>query len=251
MPASERESDEEGNIPRNWNPMNEAFKNINFNSYAAGPGAQLSAELQTSNAAAATEENSEKKTPYLCIKKASKIFNEKGIYNLFANYAKVANVRYISSCEYFFVEFKFLPEMQKAYDALKENSFGFEVFFGLEKDRPTFESSSFSTPLNGDGLKDTEEREDYIDRKKPDLSVRTFKGPFYKPQYSVHDLLLKFARKSCIDDTIYESSICHRVDPQKHFAFGVDMWDRENTMEREGEYIEGEFVVVNGSGYYR
>lgn len=140
--------------------------------------------------------------------------------------------------------------MQKAYDALKENSFGIEVYFGLEKDRPTFESSSFLAPL-GDGKKELEEREDYIDRKKPDLSVRTFKGPFYKPHHSQHDLLLKFARKSCIDDFIYDNSICHMVDPQRHFAFGVDMWDRESTMERDEEDIEGEFVVVNGSGYYR
>lgn len=105
MPASENDK-LEGSALQNWNPMNEAFKNVNFNSYAAGPGAQLSAQLQTSSATG-TAENSEKKTPYLCIKKASKIFNAKGIYNLFANYAKVANVKYKG--EYFFVEFKFLP----------------------------------------------------------------------------------------------------------------------------------------------
>lgn len=110
MPPNDGEKN--GNTPESeetalqkWNPMNEAFRNINFNSYAAGPGAQLSTELQT----AAVPENSEKKTPYLCIKKASRIFNAKGIYNLFSNYAKVSNVRYIKNCEYFFVEFKFLP----------------------------------------------------------------------------------------------------------------------------------------------
>lgn len=90
----------------NWNPMKEAFKNINFNCYAAGPGAQLSADQQISSLSA---QNSEKKNPYLCVKKAPKLFNVKGIYNLFSNYAKVANVKYLQNCEYYFVEFKFLP----------------------------------------------------------------------------------------------------------------------------------------------
>lgn len=93
---------------KNWNPMTEAFRNINFNSYACGPGSQLSAELQHS-AAKPDIENAEKKAPYLCIKKASKLFTAKGIYNLFSNYAKVTNVKYIPNCEYYFVEFKFLP----------------------------------------------------------------------------------------------------------------------------------------------
>ncbi|KAL5284892.1 hypothetical protein ACFFRR_006923 [Megaselia abdita] len=233
---------------QNWNPMNEAFRNINFNSYAAGPGAQLSAELQHSAVIEETNENAEKKSPYLCIKKASKLFNAKGLYNLFSNYAKVTNVKYIPSCEYFFVEFKFLPQMQKAYDALKENPFGIEIYFGLEKDRPTYESSLPAPPKN---VKEIQEREDYIDRKKPDLSVRTFKGPFYRPPYSQHGMLHKYARKSCIDDATYDVTNCHVVDPQKHFAFGVDMWDRENPIEKDGEDVEGELVVVNGSGYYR
>lgn len=140
--------------------------------------------------------------------------------------------------------------MQKCYDALKENDFGIEIYFGLEKDRPSFESSALPPQLNGDS-KDLPEREDYIDRKKPDLSVRTFKGPFYKPHFSQHKLLLKFARKSCIDDETYERSHCHVVDPQKHFAFGVDMWDRGNYQYRDFENIEGELVVIHGSGYYR
>lgn len=103
MPADEECKE---NALRSWNPMNDAFKNINFNSYVAGPGAQLSAELQ--NSAAVDDENA-RKCPYLCVKKASKIFNSKGIYNLFSNYAKVSDVRYIPTCEYYFVEFKFLP----------------------------------------------------------------------------------------------------------------------------------------------
>lgn len=140
--------------------------------------------------------------------------------------------------------------MQKAYDALTENSFGIEIYFGLEKDRPSFESNARSLSPK-DSKYSVEEREDYIDRKKPDLSVRSLKGPFYKPQYSQHQLLLKFARKSCINDSIYDSTNCIVVDPQKHFAFGLDMWDRENLKEKDIEEVEGELVVFNGSGYYR
>lgn len=143
--------------------------------------------------------------------------------------------------------------MQKAYDALKENQFGIEVYFGLEKDKPTFESSALPVPSNCDG-KDLEEREDYIDRKKPDLSVRTFKGPFFKPDYPLHDSLLKFARKSCINEDVLRDSQFPVVDPQKHFQFGMDMWNKDNLKEKDGEdkdIKEGELVVVNGSGYYR
>lgn len=143
--------------------------------------------------------------------------------------------------------------MQNAYDALKENSFGIEIFFGLEKDRPTFENKSLPLPPSNDTDIDSQEREDYIDRKKPDLSVRTFKGPFFKPLYSQHKLLQKYARTSCINDSIYKESHFHVIDPQKHFAFGVDMWgDRDFPKENDCEDIkEGELVVVNGSGYYR
>lgn len=94
---------------QNWNPMNDAFKNINFNSYAAGPGAQLSTDLQVSLPRNRESHDHEKKLPYLCVKKASKMFTAKGIYNLFSNYAKVSNVRFIPTCEYYFVDFKFLP----------------------------------------------------------------------------------------------------------------------------------------------
>lgn len=136
--------------------------------------------------------------------------------------------------------------MQKAYDALQDNPFGMEIYFGLEKDKPQiFEPSSLPTS------NDQEKKEDYIDRKKPDLSVRTFKGPFFRPNYSLHNLLYKYARKSCVDEQIYESTNLHLVDPQKHFSFGIDMWDRDSPKQELAEAEEGELEVINGTGYYR
>ena len=89
-----------------WNPMEHDYKNVRFNQYESGPGAQLDRELQPGQQAMGknNRNGTNKKNPTLVFQHIPDGMTTNALRNICARHGHVLGVRDSSKCDYMFVE---------------------------------------------------------------------------------------------------------------------------------------------------
>ncbi|XP_037812923.1 LOW QUALITY PROTEIN: protein vreteno [Lucilia sericata] len=130
---------------KQWNPMENDYKNTKFNHYVTGPGAELDAELQPGqqalqncNKANKDDNNAGKKqeqqaVPTLIFRHLPKDMTKKAMHNICSRHGRVKSVRDSTKNDYYFVDLATVADMEAVFRALEHNNYGFEVLVGKNK----------------------------------------------------------------------------------------------------------------------
>lgn len=109
-------NDEINNKFKQWNPMENDYKNAKFNKYISGPGAEMDSELQPGQQAALQTANSSvsknntneseetQAVPTLIFKKVPKDMTIKALYNICSKHGQVKTVRTCTRNPFYFVD---------------------------------------------------------------------------------------------------------------------------------------------------
>ncbi|KAI8124289.1 Protein vreteno [Lucilia cuprina] len=124
---------------KQWNPMENDYKNTKFNHYVTGPGAELDAELlQNSKKANKDDNNAGKKdeqqaVPTLIFRHLPKDMTKKAMHNICSRHGRVKSVRDSTKNDYLFVDLATVADMEAVFRALEHNNYGFEILVGKNK----------------------------------------------------------------------------------------------------------------------
>ncbi|XP_073828549.1 vreteno [Musca autumnalis] len=119
-----------------WNPMVKDYKSVEFNQYSTGPGANLDTSLQLANNKynnGNATPSKEAVTPYLLFKNMPPKMSKAALRNICSKHGTVTSVRDSQKCDYFFVDFATVADMEATFRALENNNYGFQVFVGKHK----------------------------------------------------------------------------------------------------------------------
>ncbi|XP_061393740.1 protein vreteno [Musca vetustissima] len=116
-----------------WNPMEKDYKSVEFNQYNTGPGANLDSSLQLANNNGNTTPSKDAPTPFLLFKNMPPKMSKTALRNICSKHGTVTSVRDSQKCDYFFVDFATVADMEATFRALENNNYGFQVFVGKHK----------------------------------------------------------------------------------------------------------------------
>ncbi|XP_037912301.1 RING finger protein 17-like isoform X2 [Hermetia illucens] len=162
-----------------WNPMEDAYKNQNFNKYTQGPGAEFDENLQPGAMASgggrqqATDKRDERFQ--LCLKMVPSDMSEKALWNLCAHYGKVTYVKRSQKTPFVFVSFATLNDMERCLEGFrreKPQGICADVAKHTAMKQANNQTASNASTVGSDRRKDRDRHSDSGSSCQPDMTNR-------------------------------------------------------------------------------